>query len=90
MYHFTESGYGKGPSDGIGAAVKRRLELKLLAGKVINNAYETYLFLTQSQTDKLDQKIIYVSSKELQKRFLTKNTAAKIIKGTQFFHMVHQ
>lgn len=90
MYHFTESGHGKGPSDGIGAAVKRRLELKILAGKVINIAYETYLFLTQSQNDTLDQKIIYVSSKELQRRFPTKNTAAKTIKGTQSFHMVHQ
>jgi len=47
IYHFTESGHGKGPSDGIGAAVKRRLDRLILSEKrVINNAYQVYLALS--------------------------------------------
>lgn len=90
IYHFTESGHGKGPSDGIGASVKKRLELMILAGKVINNAYQTYLALAQNQNQKLTQKIIYIPQKEIQKRYPKKNKNAKTIKGTQSFHMVYQ
>lgn len=90
VYHFTESGHGKGPSDGIGAAVKRKLELMILAGKVINNAYETYLALVQNQNEKLNQRILFVPSRELQKRVPARSKTAKTLKGTQSFHMVHQ
>ena len=68
VYHFTESGHGKGPSDGIGAAVKKRLELMIVAGKVINNAYETYLALAQNKNEEMNQRIIYIPQNEFKKR----------------------
>ena len=33
-YHYTESGHGKGPSDGIGANVKQKLDRWILNEKV--------------------------------------------------------
>ena len=50
LYHFTESGHGKGPSDGHGASIKR-LERLIVGGKVINNVYQAYLALVQTQCD---------------------------------------
>ena len=47
VYHFTEAGHGKGPSDGLGAITKKSLDQIILAGKVLNTAYEAYLALTQ-------------------------------------------
>lgn len=47
IYHYSESGHGKGPSDGIGAGVKHRLDNLVLGGKVVNNAYQAYLTLVQ-------------------------------------------
>lgn len=44
IYHYTntESGNGKGPSHGLGAAIKMRLQRMILGGRVINNAYQAY------------------------------------------------
>ena len=50
-HHFTETWHGKRPSDGLGAVVKKRLEKRILGGTVINNAYQAYLALMQSQQD---------------------------------------
>lgn len=58
IYHYTESGQGKGPCDGIGAG---RLDNLLLGGKV-NNAYQAYLTLVHHQSDNLHQKVKRSSS----------------------------
>ena len=90
IYHYTESGHGKGPSDGLGAAIKKKLERMILGGKVINNAYQTYLALVQNQNENLNQKIIYIPDKKLQNSIPSKSKLSKTIKGTQSFHMVYQ
>ena len=88
-YNYTESGHGKGPSDGLGAAIKKKLERMILGGKVINNAYETYLALVQNKTKNLNQKIIYIPHMKLQKSAPSKSNI-KPIKGTHSFHMVRK
>lgn len=87
FYHFTESGHGKGPSDGLGAAVKAKLQRMILAGKVINNAYEVYLALVQNQTPS-NQTVMYVPSKKLSQGKPNYDKAWKTVSGTQSYHMV--
>ena len=65
IYHFTEAGHGKGPSDGEGAVIKKKVDRMILGGKVINNAYQAYLALTQNQQN---QRILYVSQRKIQKK----------------------
>lgn len=86
-YHFTESGHGKGPSDGLGAAIKAKLQKMILGGKVINNAYEVYLALVQNQPPS-NQTIIYVPSKKLRQEKPKSDKAWKTVNGTRFYHMI--
>ena len=65
IYHFTEAGHGKGPSDGLGAVIKKKVERMILGGKVINNAYQAYLALTQNQQS---QRILYVPQKKIKRK----------------------
>ena len=88
IYHYTESGHGKGPSDGLGAAIKKRLERLILGGKVVNNAYQAYLALVHTQTNKINQKIIYLPQAKLTREMPPKDLTVKTVKGTQSFHMV--
>lgn len=90
VYHFTESGHGKGPSDGLGAGVKKRLERLILGGKVINNAYQTYLALRQNPSENSQQHVIYVPTKKIRSRAPQKLSSAKPIRGTQSYHMIKQ
>lgn len=64
FYHYMESGHGKGPSDGLGAAVKKRLERLILGGRVINNGYQAYLALVESN-ERSYQQILYIPEKKL-------------------------
>jgi len=90
IYHFTESGHGKGPSDGLGAAIKRRLEQMILGGKVINDAYQAYLALVQSppETKSGSQRILYMPAKAMSRAKPPKQTDIKTVPGTQSYHMV--
>ena len=88
VYHYTESGHGKGPSDGIGAGIKKKLENLILGGKVINNAYKAYLTLAQNPNEKVNQRIIYVPYKKILKLTPRKGNCIKALKGTQSFHMI--
>ncbi len=93
IYHYTEAGHGKGPSDGLGAAIKKKLDHLILGGKVINNAYQAYLALVENEQyvnrakTALPQRIIYVPAKEIQKHAPAKKDLESV-KGTQLFHMV--
>lgn len=92
-YHYTESGHGKGASDGLGAGIKRRLERLILGGQVINNAYQAYLALCHHPSDTSRQNIIYVPTKRIKPPVTSKQTTKKkdpSIKGTQSFHHVRQ
>lgn len=89
VYHYTESGHGKGPSDGIGPGIKRRLELLILGGTcVLNNAYQVYLVLQHNRNNQINQSVIYVPRKRLLHSSPKKNMEVKTIKGTQKFHSV--
>lgn len=89
IYHYTESGHGKGPSDGIGAGIKKKLYGLILGGKVINNVYQTYLALSQKPNEKINQRgVIYVPRKAIFSSLPKKSKAVKIVKGTQSFHMI--
>ena len=88
VYHYTESGHGKGPSDGLGAAIKRKIDRLIIAGNVINNAYQAYLALQQNESDKIIQKIIYVPKKVIKHLKPEKPGLVKTLPGTQSFHCV--
>ncbi|WAR07956.1 hypothetical protein MAR_017914 [Mya arenaria] len=88
VYHYSESGHGKGPSDGIGAGIKKKLENLILGGKVVNNAYQTYLALTQNPNAPMNQRVIFVPRKIIASLKPKKPKTAKTIKGTQSFHMI--
>lgn len=88
IYNYTESGHGKGPSDGIGAAVKKKLERMILGGKVLNNAYQVYLALTQNKNENINQRIIYVPNKKIMDSMPKITQPVKCLPGTQSFHMV--
>ena len=85
IYHFTEAGHGKGPSDGLGAVIKKKVERMILGGKVINNAYQAYPALTQNQQN---QRILYVRQKKNQREMPLKHPNMKSVKGTQSYHMI--
>lgn len=59
----------------------------ILAGKVINNAYQAYLALRENQ-DKQNQQVIYIPVKKINQEAPKKNKALKTVKGTQALHMV--
>lgn len=88
LYHFTESGHGKGPSDGLGAAIKRKVDRLILAGNVINNAYEVYLALQRNKSEKIIQQIMYVPRRVIDKLKPEKPTQIKPLQGTQSFHCI--
>ena len=88
MYHFTESGHGKGPSDGLGAAIKGRISRLILAGNVINNAYQVYLALQRNKSENIIQKIVYVPKRVIDQLKPDKPTMIKPLKGTQSFHCI--
>lgn len=90
IYHFTESGHGKGPSDGLGAVVKKKLERMILGGKIINNAYQAYLALCQKPSEKDNQHVIYLPARKIKRESPPINSDIKTVKGTQTFHMVKQ
>ena len=97
VYHYTEAGHGKSPSDGLGATTKKKLDRIMLSGKTINNAYYAYLALVKNETNVQREKnrsgesisYIYIPTQEIQKRAPKKTTGLKSLKGTQQFHMVH-
>jgi hypothetical protein len=90
IYHFMESGHGKGQSDGIGAGIKRKLERLILGGKVINNAYQVYLALSQNPNEKINQKIIFMPYKKIKISVPKIKQTLKSLKGTHSFHMISQ
>jgi len=90
IYHYTEAGHGKGPSDGLGAGIKKKLERLILGGNVINNAYQAYLALRQHKNYKIKQEVIYIPKKMVKRSSPKKNHSLKTIKGTQSFHMIRQ
>ena len=98
-YHYTESGHGKGPSDGLGATTKRKLQQLILGGKVIANAYEAYLALSQNESCVQRPKpkpgqpvskeiIMYVPARDIERYAPKKVTGLRSLKGTQTFHMI--
>ena len=88
FYHHTESGHGKGPSEAHGAAVKKRLERLILGGGLaVNNAYQTYLSLSQSQSELTNQRIMYEPQKII-KKASPKAFRLSTLPGPQKFHMV--
>ena len=88
IYHYTESGHGKGPSDGHGAAVKKRIDRLILGGKIINNGYQAYFALVQAQSDSVKQKIIFVPPMKMAREAPPKQCGLKTVHGTQKFHMI--
>jgi hypothetical protein len=93
IYHYTESGHGKGPSDGLGASTKKKLDRLILGGKVVTNAYQAYLALAQNEASVQKknpdscQRMLYIPSKVIQ-RYAPKKLPLKTLKGTQKFHMI--
>ena len=49
-WNFSEAGHGKGPADGVGAAVKRLADGFVLSGKAIQNAADLVHEISQSST----------------------------------------
>lgn len=90
IYHYSESGHGKGPSDGIKAGVKRRLDNLVLGGKVVNNANQAYLTLVQNPSEKVNQKVIFMPRQKILKSVLQMKQPPKSLQGTQSFHMITQ
>ncbi|CAG2230155.1 unnamed protein product [Mytilus edulis] len=78
----------QGPSDGLGAAIKGRISRLILAGNVINNAYQVYLALQRNKSENIIQKIVYVPKRVIDQLKPDKPTMIKPLKGTQSFHCI--
>lgn len=66
VYHYTDSGQGKGQSDGKEAGINHRLELRIAGGNcVLNNAYQVYLVLQQNRNNQINQMVVYVPRKRI-------------------------
>ena len=61
-WNFLEAGHGKGPADGIGAAVKRRADDLIAGGKDIQNAQVLFSEL-QQETSAIQ--LFYVEPEEI-------------------------
>ena len=103
VYHYTESGHGKGPSDGIGATVKQHLSRMIIADEVVlHTAYDVYLAAARTldkiaKNDLPDRQkaaalslrhIIYVLSRKIRRMAPPHDNNLQTINGTQKFHMV--
>ena len=49
-WNFFESSHGKGAPDGVGAALKRSADNLISHGRDINNAYELFKALSETDT----------------------------------------
>ena len=95
VYHYTEAGHGKSPSDGIRAATKRKLDRLILTNTLVPNAYSAYLALQQNE-DRVQKKpnasehlvYLYVPSSVIKRDAPPKLPGCKTITGTQSFHQI--
>lgn len=78
IYHYTVAGHSKGPSDGLGAVIKKIIERMLLGGKVINTGYQAYLALAQNQLENSNQKLLYVLQRKVRNEVPKKSQMLKL------------
>lgn len=58
-------------------------------GTVVNNAYQTYLALIQSQSEGTNQRVIYVPQKKITNEAPPTTLGLRTLPGTQKLHMVY-
>ena len=61
-WNFSEAGHGKGPADGVGAAVKRLADGFVLSGKAIQNAADLVHHISESSTK---MTVFYIENLEI-------------------------
>lgn len=84
-WNFLEAGHGKGPADGIGAAVKRRADDLIAQGKDIPNAQVLFSEL-QQQTSPIQ--LFYVEPEDIESMDTHLPAELQTIRGTMKIHQV--
>lgn len=84
-WNFLEAGHGKGPADGIGAAVKRRADDIIARGKDIPNARVLFDELMQRSTS---TQLFYVEPDAIEEMDVHIPAGLQTIRGTMNFHQV--
>ena len=84
-WNFLEAGHGKGPADGIGAAVKRTADSMVAKGKDLPNGKVLYEELSNQQSN---VKLLYVTQDEIEKMDVLLPDRLETIRGTMKIHQV--
>lgn len=81
-WNFLEAGHGKGPADGIGAAVKRRADDIIARGKDLPNAR----VLFEEQQQKSATELFYVEPEDIESMDIHVPSELQTIRGTMKIH----
>ncbi|KAK7131742.1 hypothetical protein R3I93_018339 [Phoxinus phoxinus] len=84
-WNFLEAGHGKGPADGIGAAVKRRADDIIARGKDIPNAR---VLFEELQQQKSATELFYVEPEEIESMDILVPSELQTIRGTMKIHQI--
>ncbi|XP_063044641.1 uncharacterized protein LOC134438864 [Engraulis encrasicolus] len=84
-WNFLEAGHGKGPADGVGAAVKRQADAIVAKGIDLPNAKMVY---EQLMNQPSSIKLMYVSEEEVQEMDGVLPDRLETIKGTMAIHQI--
>lgn len=84
-WNFLEAGHGKGPADGIGAAVKRRADDIIARGKDLPNAR---VLFEELQQQKSATELFYVEPEDIESMDIHVPSELQTIRGTMKIHQV--
>ena len=84
-WNFLEAGHGKGPADGVGAAVKRRADDIIAQGKDIPNAQ---VLFEELQQQKSAVELFYVEPEDIEAMDMHVSSELQTIPGTMKIHQV--
>lgn len=84
-WNFLEAGHGKGPTDGIGAAVKRQADSLVASGIDLPNGKVVFEQLSKEQST---VKLMYVTDKEIEEMDHLIPDDLQTIRGTMQIHQV--
>jgi hypothetical protein len=85
-WSFLEAGHGKGPPDGVGAAIKRAADTSVLQGSDITNAQTLFKCLSEKY---IDVELFLVEGNDIERiEALLKPMSIKTVSGTMKIHQV--
>ncbi|CAM4571943.1 unnamed protein product [Leuciscus chuanchicus] len=84
-WNFLEAGHGKGPADGIGAAVKRRADDIIARGKDLPNAR---VLFEELQQQKSATELFYVEPEDIESMDIHVLSKLQTIRGTMKIHQI--